>query len=263
MSKSQKTEARFIDTPNGELFTVYHEPEGSLVRSSAVLLLYSGEQEYKMVHWAFRHLAAQLAKQGWPVLRFDYTATGDSEGETGAGNLNLWTDDAVAAVQYLKVRSNCLHVQVVGVRLGAFVAARLSRSVPMLNTVLWDPPTSGSAYLADLTRLEAGQRAIDRFHKVRVPTTRSDDIAFPFGFPLAKGARALIAAFNWQQEPVASSFCHTVVTLDRGHAGPAHARLTKVDEELGWGDSSKTQDALLAPRSIKAIIGLIGGPANA
>lgn len=263
MKRSGKTQALFFDVPHGRLFGVYHEPEGRLVRAGAVLLLYPGEQEYKMVHWAYRNLAVQLAKQGWPVLRFDYTGTGDSDGETGTGDLDLWLEDAVAAADFLKKQSGCLHLQVVGVRLGAVVAARLAGRTPVLNTILWDPPATGKSYLADLDELELGQRATDRFHRIMAPLPLAGDMAWSFGFALPRAARGLIESLDWRTETVPSPFKHLVLSKGQEIIDLGQTPVSHVDESIGWGQSRKCQEALLAPRAISAICRLIGDPTYA
>ena len=257
----KRLDSKFIIGPHSRLFSVYSEPEGGLVRSSAVLLLYPGDQEYKMVHWAYRSLATHLAKAGWPVLRFDYTGTGDSAGETGTGNLDLWLKDAEVAADYLRLRSGCLHIQVVGVRLGVFVAARLSRSRKLLNTVLWDAPVSGAGYLADLANLESGQRAVDRFSKIARPASNNGFLDWTFGFPMPIWHKDMIGGLNWANEQVRSTYCHSLITS--GGAGGIHvlgSRCTTVDEALGWGSSTKAHAALLVPQCLKAIAGIIGRP---
>src|SRR3954469_12504453 len=59
------------------LYGTLHEAKGTQ-KSTGVLLCYPGVQEYNMTHWAFRKLAGLITKSGMPVLRFDYSCSGDS-----------------------------------------------------------------------------------------------------------------------------------------------------------------------------------------
>src|SRR5919201_1417748 len=88
-----------------------------------IVLCYPGPQEYNVAHLAFRKLAGLLARRGWHVLRFDYRGTGDSAGASDEGDPTLWIQDLRAAVAELKDIAGISAVSVVGLRLGAAVAA--------------------------------------------------------------------------------------------------------------------------------------------
>jgi len=257
------TDPQFIETKNGKLFTIYHEPTGDIARSSAVLLLYSGDQEYKMLHWAYRTIANRLTQAGWPVLRFDYSATGDSAGVTGSADINAWTEDAVAAAKYLLERSGCDELHIVGARLGSFIAARLSNLLPVLNCILWDSPQSGEHYLEDLQQLELAQRKVDRFHKVAIPKRHSSDVAWVYGFPMTKRAVTLIRNLQWQPESVSSAYAHSLVSAGREQLSCVPGTKYHVAADIvGWTDHFAVQDALMAPEIVKAIVNIVGDPAK-
>ena len=263
MTAITKIDAEFIETPHGRLFTCYSHPTGELVRSSAVLLLYPGDHEYKMVHWAYRSLAGALSKEGWPVLRFDYTGTGDSSGETGTGDLEMWTEDAMAVGRHLLQKSRCQHLQIIGVRMGAFIAARLTRCMNVLNTIFWDAPLSGQDYLRQLAALETQQRNRDHADKVPAPARKRDLMANYAGFPLSRQAMHLITTFHWVNEPVQSGFSHSVVSGHDSREAGCHvpgSTKTRVDEFITWADQVKTNEALLAPQILKAITNLVRHP---
>ena len=71
----------FFGTSDKPLLGLYHPPTGPRAREVGVLLCYPGPQEYMSCHWAFRKLAALLAREGFHCFRFDYYGTGDSGGE--------------------------------------------------------------------------------------------------------------------------------------------------------------------------------------
>jgi esterase/lipase len=215
MTHSRLIESRFIETKHGPMFVSYNEPQGDLIRTSAILLLYPGDQEYKRVHWAYRGLAANLAKNGWPVLRFDYHGTGDSGGLTSEGTIDTWTDGAVAAAEFLKDRSGAIHIQVVGIRLGALIAARLTSAMDVLSTVLWDPFASGADYLDEMRSLERQHRRYDHFKKVKVPALKASQSEFCAGFPLNSVMEAEIKSVTWQSEKISSPFLHVVLSKNQ------------------------------------------------
>ena len=263
MSLSNGVSAAYIETGLGRIFTLYNEPQGEIVRSSAIVLLYPGDQEYKMVHWAYRNLASSLAKNGWPVLRMDYLGTGDSAGETGTGNLDLWTQNAFDACSYLKTKVDALHLQVVAVRLGTFVASQLTTRIDILNTILWDPPLDGKSYLRELRNLEQQLKRYDRFKKVEVPAAEFAVMEYSAGFPVSQSMITELDHFCWNDAVIKSEFMHIVLSktaLNRswisGKKGVKHL----IDEDPGWALHKKIGDALLAPSTISGIVDIIGRP---
>jgi pimeloyl-ACP methyl ester carboxylesterase len=140
----------FFGSSEARLFGVYQAPLGNRDRESGVLLCYPGPQEYMRCHWAFRKLAALLARDGFHVLRFDYSGTGDSAGETGSGSLAAWRLDIASALQELKDLGGLRRVSLVGFRLGAALAAQAP--LKLRDLVLWEPVLDGRAHLVELAR---------------------------------------------------------------------------------------------------------------
>ncbi len=70
----------FFGDPARQLFGVYHPAAEGNAAERAVVLCAPSPQEYMPTHWAYRRLAALLAKAGVHVLRFDYFGMGDSAG---------------------------------------------------------------------------------------------------------------------------------------------------------------------------------------
>ncbi len=121
----------------------------------AVLLCYPGVQEYNLSHWAFRRLANLLTKAGFPVFRFDYFGTGDSAGALEEASIESWVDNIASAAQEALDLSGCRKLSLVGMRLGAALAARAcGKGLELQDLVLWDPVVNGRAYIAELSALE-------------------------------------------------------------------------------------------------------------
>src|SRR6478735_2507229 len=97
-------ESHFFGTSERRLFGAYHVPAGRF-RAHGVVLCPPGPQEYMRSHMALRKLAALLAREGLPVLRFDYYATGDSGGESREGSLAEWQHNIVTATDNLRACS--------------------------------------------------------------------------------------------------------------------------------------------------------------
>lgn len=138
--------------PDGGLLGSYTPPSTTTPAAVAVLC-YPFGQEYMRAHRAFRQVALLLSRRGIGVLRFDYWATGDSEGEGEAVRLERWVDDVRAAIAEARRRTGLDRVRVGGLRLGAALAAlALEGSDVGERLVLWDPVVRGRQFVEELER---------------------------------------------------------------------------------------------------------------
>src|SRR5438552_9261972 len=111
--------------PSGPIFGWYHAPETP--RGDGVVLCNPLGLDATRAHCSYRHIAERLAGAGFAVLRFDWHGTGDSAGDdhqpeqvaSWLGNLNL-------AVEELKRRSGVARPRLLGLRVGATLAAHVA-----------------------------------------------------------------------------------------------------------------------------------------
>ena len=144
------------------LFGLYTAP--AVARSSrAVVLCPPWGQEYLRAHRSLRQLGNQLAAAGWHVLRFDYFGTGDSAGEFAQADLATWERDIGTAIDELMDMSDARRVGLIGLRLGATLAAQVAarRRKEVDTLLLWDPVVRGTAYVDELWRM-FGARGVAR-----------------------------------------------------------------------------------------------------
>ena len=143
------------------LFGVYHPPSAATWRNTGVVLCYPFSNEYMGTHRIFVRLAELLNNVGFPVLRFDYFGFGDSEGDTHQPDLDVWRANITQAMAEVKTRASVNKVSVVGLRLGASLAATLpkGRQRPA-SLVLWDPIVNGEAYLQRLDARYSARMAL-------------------------------------------------------------------------------------------------------
>ena len=138
------------------LYGVYHRPDAPVAGPTGVVLCQPAFHEAPNAHRAVKGLADLFAKAGVHALRFDYRGTGDSAGEAAACDLAAWIEDVGRAIDELKASRGLERVGLVGLRLGASLAARAAAAradVPFL--VLWEP-VEGGPYLEELRRLQRG-----------------------------------------------------------------------------------------------------------
>jgi len=94
-------------------------------------------------------LGAQLASEGFAVLHIDYDGTGDSSGtDDDPERVEAWRRSVNDAVDLMRA-GGARHVSLVGMRLGATLAASVSVDCKPDALVLWDPCDSGRSYLRE------------------------------------------------------------------------------------------------------------------
>ncbi len=127
---------------------IYHPAQGRI----GVVICASHGYEELCSHQPMRLFAEQLAACGLPVLRFDYSGTGNSLGtDYDANRLEAWIHSIYAAVQWLTINSDVDEVVIVGFRLGGLLAAYALTLLPDVKTlVLVAPVQSGRLYLREM-----------------------------------------------------------------------------------------------------------------
>jgi alpha/beta superfamily hydrolase len=166
----------YFGSSSRPLFGVLHEARGSRARPGAVLCPPFG-QEALRAHRSLRELAARLAEAGFPALRFDYSCSGDSAGEPGGARLETWVEDAVTAVEEVRDSTGEARVVLVGLRLGAAVAALAARRAgDAAALVLWEPVVDGAPHLAGL---RAAHAAWMRDHAPGAPLSPDEVLGIP------------------------------------------------------------------------------------
>ncbi len=150
----------FFGPAESPLYGVHQPPEGKAL-DAGLVLCYPFGQEYMRAHRAYRQLALLLTKLGFHVLRFDYRGTGDSSGDLGDVTADDWVVDVGHAVQELRDVANIRRVGVLGLRLGALVAAEACKARDDIDRlIVWDPVSSGRQYDAELLAEIATEPAI-------------------------------------------------------------------------------------------------------
>jgi alpha-beta hydrolase superfamily lysophospholipase len=147
------------------LFGWYHVADAVPRRDAVVVICNPMGYEYAHGHRSLRHLADELARSGVPALRFDYHGSGDSPGlETDAGRLQRWQDDVQAAISAAQSLSGSARVGLLGLRLGATLAALVAAQREVDWLVLWNVCASGRRHVRELQALDmaagGGQRPV-------------------------------------------------------------------------------------------------------
>nr|HEX4315325.1 alpha/beta fold hydrolase [Kofleriaceae bacterium] len=147
--------------PAHALFGWYHAPHGA-PRAGVVICNPIGDDDIR-AHRTLRHLAEQLAAAGFAALRFDFSGTGDSRGDERAPDLVArWQADIGVALDEVRARSGAPALALVGLRLGATLAATVAAARDdVASLVLWSPYETGEAFVTDATRIDQMRRSLE------------------------------------------------------------------------------------------------------
>lgn len=152
----------FFGETNKQLYGVFHPVQNKIKRDSSVLLCNAFGQEYMRSHRAIRQLATLLTKQGYDVLRFDYSGTGDSALNLEQVTAVDWVSDINVAISELQDISSVTRIHVVGLRLGGLLAAAACENRDDIESLnLWDPVTSGLQYINELKHVLSDEKSFN------------------------------------------------------------------------------------------------------
>jgi pimeloyl-ACP methyl ester carboxylesterase len=193
----------------------HHPPPGAPARRWSVVLCNPFGQEYLRAHRSLRELAHRLAQAGFHVLRFDYYGCGDSAGESDEGSLAQWQADIEAAVDEVREAAGTPRVALVGLRLGATLAALVAeRRADLDHLVLLDPIVDGAAYLREL---KAADESWLREHAHREVARGEGPPAEALGFPVAAPLAESLGGVRL--DPGRWPAAHVLVVDHRAYAG--------------------------------------------
>lgn len=182
----------YFGTSRHRLFGLYHPAHASRAKVRAAVLCYPWAHEYIYAHRSMVKLAEVLAEGGCHVLRFDYFGTGDSAGESTDVSLAGCRDDITAAIEELLDMTGGESASLIGLRLGATLAADVAaRNRSLIDRlVLWDPVISGPDYV-DALFFAAANMPIGKAEPPERPASRGGGHEI-CGFPLTDAQREQI-----------------------------------------------------------------------
>ncbi len=140
----------YLGNAGAPLFAMLHSDADAVPRNCITVICPPLGFEYTHSHRSVRHLADALARHGVPALRLDYHGIGDSPGsDLDADRLAYWLQSIRVAVSEARNMSNGAPVCLLGIRLGATLAAMVAAEVEIDWLVTWFPVISGRRYLRE------------------------------------------------------------------------------------------------------------------
>ena len=132
-------------------FGSLHTPTREPGRGAAVLVCPPVGRDARCAYRPLFLFAEALAAQGFPVLRYDHLGGGDSMPlDAEADHWPLWAAGVVQAAAFLRTHSGASRLVVVGLRIGASLAALAAPAVRPDGLRLMAPTASGKAWVREL-----------------------------------------------------------------------------------------------------------------
>ncbi|HEX4149425.1 MAG TPA: hypothetical protein VHY20_10570, partial [Pirellulales bacterium] len=120
-----RRDAFYLASQGQPLFTWLHSRQDAPASNHGVILCPPIGYEQLHAHRALRHLADALAAHAGGVLRFDWHGTADSAGsDEDPERLATWLANLRDAARWMRIQLGCQRLSVIGLRMGAMLAAR-------------------------------------------------------------------------------------------------------------------------------------------
>lgn len=150
MALTPATEGPSYGFLGGSVFASHHVPRSVAGNVGYVLcppLGYEAVQCYHTLHC----LAQALVTAGIHAVRLDYHGTGESLGsDSDPDRVAAWCESIREAVGALRALEEVDAVGLIGLRMGALLAAEVAREVEVAALALWEPCASGQAYVREM-----------------------------------------------------------------------------------------------------------------
>ncbi len=218
-------EPLFFKSGERSLFGIF-EPAMTPCKCVAVICN-AFEPEHVGCHRALKKLGERLTRLGIDVFRFDFAGMGDSSGDFDMMDMSQWQADVNAAVDLTRRRFRCKKVVLLGVRMGATMAALTCVSRGDIDAaVLWEPVLDGATFVDD-------QRLV---HNTPTP----DGILLP---PINANADRITEIVGLQfTDPLLAAFAETSLA---DLVWPPHTKVQVVTNMAG-ASSSRVAEMLAA-----------------
>ena len=229
----------YFDSGDHRLFGWLQSPPDGWLRNTGLVICKPFGYEAICAHRGLRAFSEAAAGLGVPTLRVDYLGTGDSPDiDPDCDQIKVWTADVVAAVQELCRRTGVQSVCILGVRLGAVLAALAAEECAAVTSlILISPLLSGRKYLRELRtiRLASATEVTD----LRDKSARSMEVG---GFLFSAATLASLAELDLLKRPACRIDAALVID---GTSLPVASRLAQHLSDSGIQTQYQTLPGLI------------------
>lgn len=244
-----------FDHEGVQLLAFHHPAEG---HDEGFVLCNPAPQDLMRAHQSQVSLAQRLQSLGFPVLRFDYSGTGDSAG--GIHSLNRWKSEVLAAVQEFRKQSGVRTISLLGTRLGGTLAILASQEQAFKRLLLWDPIVDGATLIASYQK--AHQRMLNRIPD-EAPHAYNQKAAeqccgYPWPRSLEEEIRRItpahLASLSKRMQIVSSEDDPALnASIDMWRSEGTVVSQVKSGEDMKWGHEMYMTLRAFAPTSIRLL----------
>lgn len=181
----------FPGANNRQLFCAIHYPSGT-DKKTGFLYCHPFGEEKNLSHRIGFKVAQNISKKGYPVMRFDLSGCGDSDGELNEITIEDWLKDISAAEIYFRNLFNLEQCVLWGLRFGGYLALHNAAMQTTIDgLILWQPICDPQAYFQQLlrhrysTRLIAGnQKSVNMSSLIQ--QLHNDSLINIMGYPISR-----------------------------------------------------------------------------
>jgi alpha/beta superfamily hydrolase len=209
MSNPRGSQPLYFGDPARPLFGWLHRSTAATPAAFGLVICNPIGYEAVCAHRSIKHIAMLAANAGFASLRFDYDGTGDSAGDDlDARRVDRWIESIHHAVETLKRHAQVDQVVILGIRLGATLAALASAGrKDVAGFVAIAPVINLKSYLRELRVL-----ALAGEHNAPAAQIQGANIQESAGFALTEETRAALATVDLSTEAPPAA---RVLILDR------------------------------------------------
>jgi len=245
----------FFHTAAQPLFGLYGPPSTKKDRGAAVLLCSPLGHDYIRTHWCLRLLAEELMREGFHVLRFDFSCQGDSWGIFEEATVSQWTKDIGAAINELQETSGVSRLSVVGMRLGGTFVCKAAPEVDQL--ILWDPVVEGRAYVQTMRQMQTDYRQVYAGAAPCTPGGPFEDLlGYRYSHALIQELEALFLDLPAMTRARRVDF---VFTEKPSPLLSEKANIFQVEEGAIWDSCSAFPEPILLPATRRRVMNILAG----
>ncbi len=164
----------FLPSGKGKLFSVCFSPLKEAHHKRGILFFPPFAEEMNKSRRIVAEQARAFVALGYTVLVVDWLGTGDSSGDFGDADWQIWTSDVEHAIRWMH-NEGIEGIYFWGMRLGALLALDCARQhADALNGILlWQPVNKGAIFLTQFLRLRLAADLVAAGEKITTKALRA------------------------------------------------------------------------------------------
>ena len=202
----------FLKNNNYNLFGVLHKPDipnsALIPYNLGIVFCHPFAEEKLIAHRVMVNLARRFTKEGLYCFRFDYMGHGDSDGNFDDSTIATRLSDIRCAIEFLRERTGVKMIGLLGVRLGATLAALTCNNLSEIDSlILISPIVEGKPYIdqclrSNLTTQMSTYKKIIKDRKQLISDLMAGQMVNIDGYLLTKALYQQIETINLLTKPL-------------------------------------------------------------